>query len=111
MTRRAPKLFILPAMRRERADGAERHARADEITEGCRRAIRRGMSVYAGAERDCPMRVCRRARACVSDSFACLGRLRRPVLPALDEHIAVDGLRQFVVEQARAKAKKRKRAW
>lgn len=102
MTRRAPKLFVLPEMRRERAEQEERDARAAAITEGCRRAIRRGLSVYAGAERDCPMRVCRRARACVSDSFACLAQLRRPVLPQLDEDIAVDGLRQFVVARARA---------
>jgi len=72
-----------------------------ELWDGCERAVRRGLSVYVGGARDCPMKVCRRARACVSDSFACLTRRRRPVLPPLDETIAVDGLYQVVTEPER----------
>lgn len=100
MTRRPPKLFVTPAMLRERAAAQADEARDTEIADACRRAVRRGMSLYARAERHCPMRVCRRARACVSDSFACLARLRRPVLPPLDEDLAADALHQHLLDRA-----------
>uniref|UniRef100_Q07J26 Uncharacterized protein n=1 Tax=Rhodopseudomonas palustris (strain BisA53) TaxID=316055 RepID=Q07J26_RHOP5 len=92
MTKRPPKLLMTPRMAQQRE--AERATPIDEAYEGCRRAIRRGMSVYARAERRCPLKLCKRARACVSDSFVCLSLLKRPVLPAIDEQIAVDGLYQ-----------------
>jgi len=89
------------AMRAQRlAETAAAESQA-EVWDGCRRAVRRGLAAYVGGARDCPMKVCRRARACVSDSFACLTRRRRPVLPPLEETIAADGLYQIVTEPQR----------
>jgi hypothetical protein len=100
MTKRYPKRFETREMRRQRETALADAARDDEVAEACRRAVRRGMAVHARAERHCPMRVCRRARACVSGSFACLAQLRRPVLPPLAEDLAVDALHQHLCEEA-----------
>lgn len=97
MTRRPALRLETRAMRAERL--AEETAQApDPVLEACRRAVRRGLSAYAGAARQCPIKTCRRARVCASDSFACLVGRRRPVLPAIDEDIAVDQLYEFVIE-------------
>ncbi|WP_296517747.1 hypothetical protein [Rhodopseudomonas sp.] len=88
-------------MRAERRAEAEALDAFSEVRDGCRRAVQRGLSAYVNGARDCPMKVCRRARDCVSDSFACLTRRRRPVLSPLDETIAIDGLYQFITETER----------
>lgn len=96
MTRRPALRLETRAMRAERL--AEETAQApDPVLAACRRAVRRGLSAYAGAARQCPIKACRRARVCASNSFACLAR-RRPVLPAIDEDIAVYDLYEFVIE-------------
>ncbi|KIZ44411.1 MULTISPECIES: hypothetical protein [Rhodopseudomonas] len=96
MTRRPGLRLESAAMRAERLAEAAAAARDAEVHDVCRRAVRRGLAAYVNGARDCPMKVCRRARACVSDSFACLTRRRRPVLAPIDETIAIDGLYQFI---------------
>ena len=97
MTRRPGLRLESAAMRAERLAEAEAVDALSEVRAGCRRAVQRGLSAYVNGARDCPMKVCRRARACVSDSFACLTRRRsRPVLSPLDETFAIDGLYQVV---------------
>ncbi|ABD89606.1 hypothetical protein [Rhodopseudomonas palustris] len=100
MTRRPPKRFETAAMRAQRLAEQAAAAAPDPLYEQCLRAVRRGMAVHSGGPRRCRMKACKRARACVSDSFACLAMLRRPVLPELDEYIAVDGMLQFYQDRA-----------
>ncbi|HEY0331429.1 MAG TPA: hypothetical protein VGC77_20300 [Rhodopseudomonas sp.] len=95
MTRRPPKRFETAAMRAERLAEQAEAAMPDPLAERCLRAVRRGMAAHSRGARRCRMKACKRARACVSDSFACLAMLRRPVLPWVDEQIAVDGMVQF----------------
>ncbi|MBB5047119.1 hypothetical protein HNR60_001871 [Rhodopseudomonas rhenobacensis] len=104
MTRRPPKRFETAAMRAERLAQQAAAAAPDPLYQHCLSAVRRGMSEYSGGARRCRMKACKRARACVSDSFACLAMLRRPVLPWLEQHIAVDGMVQFYQDRAEQEA-------
>jgi hypothetical protein len=101
MTRRPGLRLETSAMRTERLADEDAAEALEDVRDGCRRAVRRGMAVYINGARDCPMKICRRARDCVSDSFACLKRRRRPVLLPIDETIAIDGLFQYITDPAR----------
>lgn len=103
MTRRPRLQLESEAMRAERLAEAETGQTLQTLHDACRRAVRRGMAVYINGARDCPMKICRRARSCVSDSFACAAQRRRAVLTPIDEYIAADGLYQFITEPRRTR--------